>query len=410
MRVLIVGGGYVNKGAEAMLLSARRFLSEQVPDAKVMAFYGAAGGRERHRENGICPVPHASTRVVTKSCQLLRRALGSGPLDLRDALPPEIKDLDLVLDISGFASGDQWGLRMTAGRWWLVEALRSTGAEIVFLPQAWGPFSRRGIRKAASLMMANASLVYARDPDSFEHVAGLGVVPDERLRLAPDVAFQFPKGSLERGAEILELGGVPSGHRKLIGFTPNIRALAASGGAPRSGNQYLAFLTEVADRLLYDSDCALVVIPHEVEGSDDWDDLALGRALEQGLREPARCHVLAGAYSSWDLKSVISRLCFLVGSRYHSIVAALSHRVPVAAIGWSHKYRHLMAEAGLGKYVVEVRRPRSTDCQRVMQAWRARVESRVILGETVPRLEKRSRSSLHAALGCVQMEVLDGAG
>lgn len=34
----------------------------------------------------------------------------------------------------------------------------------------------------------------------------------------------------------------------------------------------------------------------------------------------------------------------VIGSRYHSLVAALSCGVPCIAIGWSHKYAELMAE------------------------------------------------------------------
>jgi colanic acid/amylovoran biosynthesis protein len=51
--------------------------------------------------------------------------------------------------------------------------------------------------------------------------------------------------------------------------------------------------------------------------------------------------------SAAEVKSVIGDCDLLVGSRYHALIAALSQGIPVAAIGWSHKYEELLKEANL---------------------------------------------------------------
>ena len=54
----------------------------------------------------------------------------------------------------------------------------------------------------------------------------------------------------------------------------------------------------------------------------------------------------------WELKSMLSNMRFVVGSRFHGLVAALSNNVPVISIGWSHKYAELLSDFGLSDFLV----------------------------------------------------------
>ena len=57
--------------------------------------------------------------------------------------------------------------------------------------------------------------------------------------------------------------------------------------------------------------------------------------------EPARCWPRPS-----KLKAFIAQAKFLVGSRFHSIVAALSSGVPAVSLGWAHKYEQLAKDLG----------------------------------------------------------------
>jgi polysaccharide pyruvyl transferase WcaK-like protein len=46
--------------------------------------------------------------------------------------------------------------------------------------------------------------------------------------------------------------------------------------------------------------------------------------------------------TSSELKNKIARCEFIVASRYHSCVAALSAGVPLLVVGWHHKYDELL--------------------------------------------------------------------
>jgi colanic acid/amylovoran biosynthesis protein len=53
-----------------------------------------------------------------------------------------------------------------------------------------------------------------------------------------------------------------------------------------------------------------------------------------------------------EIKSIIAKSQFLISSRFHGLAVGLSNNVPSIAIGWSHKYFHLLNEYGLSEFVV----------------------------------------------------------
>ena len=59
-------------------------------------------------------------------------------------------------------------------------------------------------------------------------------------------------------------------------------------------------------------------------------------------------------YSAQELKGVIGKCEFFVGSRMHACIAALSQGIPTATIGWSHKYDGIMSRLGQDKLVLNL--------------------------------------------------------
>lgn len=64
--------------------------------------------------------------------------------------------------------------------------------------------------------------------------------------------------------------------------------------------------------------------------------------------------VLKKEYNAMELKTIIGQCDLLIGSRYHSIVAALSQGIPVLAIGWHHKYHEIMKLVNLENFVFNI--------------------------------------------------------
>ncbi len=100
-------------------------------------------------------------------------------------------DLDAVIDVTGFAFGDEWADSPLGRRARNYERWRFRGVPVYMLPQAFGPF--RSTAAPSKLAIESARLVYARDADSLDYVSKLfdGQMP-HGVRLAPDFTVSVP--------------------------------------------------------------------------------------------------------------------------------------------------------------------------------------------------------------------------
>jgi colanic acid/amylovoran biosynthesis protein len=82
------------------------------------------------------------------------------------------------------------------------------------------------------------------------------------------------------------------------------------------------------------------------------DDEKLCRNLERVFRGRG-VELVDADLDCFELRELIMKFDFIVASRYHSIVHAYRHGVPVVAIGWAVKYRELLSDFGQADYHVE---------------------------------------------------------
>lgn len=153
-------------------------------------------------------------------------------------------------------------------------------------------------------------------------------------------------------------------------------------------NKYIALILEIIRYFLDHTDHNVILIPHEASLNRP-NDPELCMLLKELARNPDRVAMLTGKESALEVKSVIGQSDFLVASRYHSLVAALSMRTPVAVIGWSHKYDELMQVVGLSDYVIDpVRNLENKDViEMVKKAYQKRQEIAFQLKEKLPLIE-----------------------
>jgi colanic acid/amylovoran biosynthesis protein len=304
---------------------------------------------------------------------------------------------DAVVDIQGFTGSDEFGPQPAIHRRRSYELASATGNRVILMPQSWGPFENPVVRENVSALVRLADVVFARERQSLEYLADLPGVDVGRVVLAPDIAFQFRSDPPEAGQMLLAGHGLPPGRRPLVGITPNMRIVERTHGKA-GDNVYFRSLVEISRFFLDETDCGLVLIPHE-HTPGRANDPELCASLAASLDAPDRVISLTGQESAASIKSLIGQLEFLVASRYHSLVAAISMRTPVAVIGWSHKYDELMQRAGLAEWIVDpARRPDVTAQEVVLAAWQDRDRIRASMLRHVPELEQASRSAVERML------------
>lgn len=328
LTIEVRGIGFPNKGAELMLLSICSQLEQRYPGARVCL---SPKLPFRFRKN----YPTYQIARIVRFGFDFGRFLYLLPRKLREMFGIVMpRELDVLLDASGFAYGDQWtgGKGLDASAAEVVQFKRNGNRKVILLPQAMGPFSGDRLIRNMDQIIQSADLVYVRDSSSMAYTRGL--TDSARIRQAPDFT------------NLLEVGN----HKSLvkdplaIHFIPNSKMLEMKNGAESgSYEDFMAGLIKEAKTAGFKP----LLLIHE----GDKDAELAGRIAELSAIDVP----IIRPESAAEVKEVIATAKLVVSSRFHGLVSALSQGIPVIATGWSHKYQCLLDDYGVGEYIFDER-------------------------------------------------------
>jgi colanic acid/amylovoran biosynthesis protein len=235
------------------------------------------------------------------------------------------KEIDVVLDASGFSYSDQWGARPAEFLIAKMDTPDRRGKPLILLPQALGPFEEPAVARVAGRLFERAALVCARDEQSESVAAPL--VDTRKLRRYPD----FTVGVTPLQPKDLEL---PDSFTAIV---PNYRMLDKT----EEGEEYLAFLDAAIERLGSAGMNPVFVLHSAAEDRRVAERVQTRRPIDMIEHPDPRV-----------LKWILGRADLVVGSRFHGLVSALSQGVPCIGAGWSHKYPELFRDFGVPELVV----------------------------------------------------------
>jgi colanic acid/amylovoran biosynthesis protein len=127
---------------------------------------------------------------------------------------------------------------------------------------------------------------------------------------------------------------------------PNYRMIDMTNSEASSG--YVDFMASVANYLIKQGKAPFILIH---EGAKD---MKLGKSISE------RAMNLPVIFESEprNIKGIIGKCEFVVGSRFHGLVSALSQGVPALATGWSHKYEMLFSDYDFPEGILSVDDPK----------------------------------------------------
>jgi colanic acid/amylovoran biosynthesis protein len=276
-------------------------------------------------------MPGAPIDVDSLSYRLPQRALELGR---RYGIVTE-RDVDAVLDASGFAYGATWGDAPLVSTAREINRLARHGKPYVFLPQAFGPFPTSPAARDFGRALRSAALVCAREPESSAHVAGIAGDRGDSLAVFPDFTIGLPgtpsaaaRWSVDRNTALL---------------IPNVHMRSERNSDATWHSRYLPLLCSLA-RQLADLGFAPRVLNHEGEAD---------AALCDSLREATGGAEVITEADPRALKGIIGAAGIVVCSRYHGCVSALAQGVPCLGTSWSHKYAALFDEFGVAEHLID---------------------------------------------------------
>jgi colanic acid/amylovoran biosynthesis protein len=369
MIVEITGVNTRNKGAELMLAAIQDRFARHHPEVQLAVdqWFGSYADRARY---GL--LQKMSVRRPGRS----KMAVGLMPASFRRTFGLVAdRDVDAVLDASGFAFGDQHPSERTLGFARAVETWRQRGKPVILLPQALGPFERPPVRAGFVRIASAANLVFARDPVSLEHARkAVGAVGS--LQLAPDFT-----------PLVSQPGAHTSGDGETVYIVPNQRMVEKAGDVAAAA----AYVPFVASCIACVEEAGLrpVFLLH------GGDDAGLVRPINAQM---GRDIAVVVEDDPLEIKRLLGQSVLVIGARFHALVSALSQGVPCIATSWSHKYEMLFEDYACADMVLSVASGKEAVQERVQ---RAVGPARPALVDRIRRRGERLVEQIHAMWGQV---------
>jgi len=222
---------------------------------------------------------------------------------------------------------------------WLAKAL---GKPVYLYSQSFGPYPKRVQRKIAVVGLKHADLVLVREGKSKALLANMGFVgeqviqvPDSAFAAAPASKFCSPQRFFSRR---------PGEH--VVGIT-------VRSWLPEAEQQsYELAMAEFIDSISRQNGFKVVVIAQVTSIENNDDDRVAGRRIQKLLTNSGDVEFLSEQFTLYEIASIYSDLNYLVGTRFHSVIFALTAGVPSLAIEYEHKTSGIMKDLGLERWVL----------------------------------------------------------
>lgn len=320
MIIQIDGTNTLNKGAELMLVAIIEQIESKYPEANVIYNSNHSNENKLRVKSDL----NIRKRFWLKNSRLPIAVLSrlKLPYSFFTSKHPS-KNIDIVLDASGFQFSDQWNYsneRLKNLENYLLK-LKQYGSKIVFLPQALGPFDTKAGKKSIEIINKFSDIIIAREQVSFDYVINAGANTSK--------VWKYPDFTL------LVEGILPEKYMHLKGkvcIIPN-KKMVTHTKAGRS--QYLIFLQKVILEFKgLDKDVFL--LNHEGLG-----DLKICKEINNLFGNSLE---IVTGLNAKEVKGVIGVSFITVSSRFHGVASALSQGVPCIATSWNHKYKMLFQD------------------------------------------------------------------
>lgn len=350
--VIITGGDLKNKGAQAMTFITVDEIRRRFPGERIYLASGTGSEADKTKaepfrfeiiDAAICDLKGLA--CVNPFIRLLLE-MRYGKAVYHKEYGKFWRDTDLLIDISGYSIGTDWGIRTS-----LLAALRGKiaalfGAKVYYMPQSFGPCDFGGFkgRLAEALLkkwLSCADVLFAREKQGYDFLRNKYGL--KNVRLSCDLVLQNQR---------IDLSNVYKEIPDMLRFEIKQRSIAIIPNAKtfRFGREEkILSLYQAAINGMMDRGYTVYLIFHSSE------DQKICGKLKDFFSEEERVVLIRDELSCIEYGQVAKQFDFVIASRYHSVIHAYKEGVPCIVLGWAVKYAELLSLFGQEKFVFDVR-------------------------------------------------------
>ncbi|MCF8361001.1 MAG: polysaccharide pyruvyl transferase family protein [Prolixibacteraceae bacterium] len=373
MKRIVITGGSINgnSGAEAMLVTTIKRLQELYPDAQFGIFTPYyrddlfIWNQSLYNQNlHLFDSSPFKLVFVLFPCSVIAGILKKLRLNrFKRLFPKSLQFLwkaDVLIDIAGVSFIDNRLLFLPFNILSIYPAFL-LNIPVVKFAQATGPHHKTLNHASARHVFHKCQYIFARGKNTYQHLKSLGI-RESQFSLAPDIVFCNKNGDslpIDNGLQqrfVNTLKNIKTQKRQLIGVCPSSVVERASHN---KGIDYQDFLQNLILELI-DKGYFPVIFPNATKehkpGTRRNNDIPLIHDLvnKLNLKTPENSYsFFANNLNADGVKQIIQQTDICIVSRFHAMIFALILSKPVLVLGWSHKYREIMEQFHLEKYVAD---------------------------------------------------------
>lgn len=404
--VIILGAGFEtgNMGVSALANGAISAVLASFPNASITLFdYGKESKIYKLSFNGVETEVSLRNVRFSKNCflynhiiKLCLKALFARILPARLAhtflrSDPYLKAIQEAVAIGALSGGDSFSDIYGLTRLLYVSLpqvlVLILQRPLVLLPQTYGPFRSMPGRIMARWILRRATQIYSRDKEGIGIVKALAVKTLAEPRSTFDVAFAMESRPVPLGAFLPPPGAIGLNVSGLL-YASNWSARDRTVNS----DSYRQILHELIYLFATTLNQSIVLVPH-VLGSSSESDLAAAIDFHDSLPADlqARVRVLDVPADASQIKYLIGRCEFFVGSRMHACIAALSLGIPAIGLAYSSKFIGVYDSIGVGDLVVDLRdAAKGETVDRAKNLWLRRNQFAAQLCDQIPAIRAQS--------------------
>ena len=340
--ILITGGNFINKGAQAMVFITVDEIKKRFPGKKIIVVSDIDATSKNN--NNFCFLLRDSVCLYGQKYKLIQHHYGK--LDASKDASKIMKEIDMILDISGYTFGSNFGWMSSFLAAYRAKRAHKYGVPIYYLPQSFGPFQWTNFcgkvtRYCMSKWLSYAKIIFAREEEGYNLLKENFNL--HNIFLSDDLVLQNKGIELSHIYHTIPLMNIPKINSGSVAILPNIRNYKY-GNLPQLMQIYQTIINELLalNRTVY-------LVRHATE------DLDFCQKIKHLYQNTQQVILLENDFTCFEYEIFIKQFDYLIASRYHAIVHAYKQGVPCLVLGWATKYLELLKKFSQEKYALDVR-------------------------------------------------------
>ena len=346
--IMIFGGEFYNKGAQAMSFITISRLKSQFPDYEII-FVSELDSRRPASE-----IENYNFKMITNPFgrnnfigeNLIRKAFRRN----EKPNPKEVRHLldntDYLFDISGYELSSQWGKEKSEVYLDRLKIAHEKGIKTVILPQSIGPFDYGEHQDKMVNMLRDVlkevEIIMPREPQGEQALNKIGI-KDNVIHFTDIVLTNkepinwnviYKKQHPEKEFNI---------EPNSVGIIPNMRNF------DHGNEEIILNLYKETVSYLRSIDKPVYLSRHSDE------DIKACHLIKEMFPNDSGVHVIEDDMTPTEFENMVSQFDFTIGSRFHSVIHSFKVGVPTLVLGWAVKYQELAKLFEQEKYVFDVR-------------------------------------------------------